>query len=224
MSLFDFIEQPPDEQELPNLPASNHVAKQEHAGHRQADPAPPLHKQPRTQQPGADLANRPPRKVEKFNFLKPCPLCHGRDFIYGQNGGFFCIQCQPGHKGTLVSANGAERESTLDNELKTAHDTIQSPIFKEKGYFQAAFPWIMENLQALQAAGWTRPELFSRSRQRWPTGSWGVAWLGVWVHDDLRVSVGPKGKLVFIFTSCGREIVQTARPSSQKSISKIDNS
>ncbi len=28
--------------------------------------------------------------------LKPCPLCHGYDFIHGYRGGYFCITCQPG--------------------------------------------------------------------------------------------------------------------------------
>ena len=36
--------------------------------------------------------------------LKPCPLCHGRDFIHGIRGGYFCIVCQPGQNGDLVKA------------------------------------------------------------------------------------------------------------------------
>ncbi|HHL33968.1 MAG TPA: hypothetical protein ENJ30_06350 [Desulfobulbaceae bacterium] len=36
--------------------------------------------------------------------LKPCPLCHGRDFIHGIRGGYFCIVCQPGQHGELVKA------------------------------------------------------------------------------------------------------------------------
>jgi len=27
--------------------------------------------------------------------LKPCPLCHGVDFIHGHDGGYFCRICQP---------------------------------------------------------------------------------------------------------------------------------
>lgn len=37
-------------------------------------------------------------------FLKPCPLCHGRDFIHGIRGGYFCVNCQPGQHGELVKA------------------------------------------------------------------------------------------------------------------------
>ena len=36
--------------------------------------------------------------------LKPCPLCHGRDFIHGTGGGYFCVNCQPGQHGELVKA------------------------------------------------------------------------------------------------------------------------
>ena len=27
--------------------------------------------------------------------LKPCPICHGVDFIHGNDGGYFCRICQP---------------------------------------------------------------------------------------------------------------------------------
>jgi len=36
--------------------------------------------------------------------LKPCPLCHGRDFILGIRGGYFCVNCQPGQHGKRVKA------------------------------------------------------------------------------------------------------------------------
>ncbi len=30
--------------------------------------------------------------------LKPCPICHGRYFIHGSRGGYFCTICQPDAK------------------------------------------------------------------------------------------------------------------------------
>ncbi len=27
--------------------------------------------------------------------LNPCPICHGVDFIHGNDGGYFCKVCQP---------------------------------------------------------------------------------------------------------------------------------
>ena len=42
--------------------------------------------------------------------LKPCPLCGGRDFIHGMQGGYFCITCQPNVRpGTPVRAGSVRQ-------------------------------------------------------------------------------------------------------------------
>ena len=44
-------------------------------------------------------------KGKRVDWLKPCPLCMGKDFIHGVNGGYFCKACQP-RTGEAVRAGG----------------------------------------------------------------------------------------------------------------------
>ncbi len=46
-------------------------------------------------------------RPEPLKFLKPCPICRGRNFIHGKKGGFFCATCQPGIEGIPVRAMGS---------------------------------------------------------------------------------------------------------------------
>ncbi|BCO08794.1 hypothetical protein GF1_11700 [Desulfolithobacter dissulfuricans] len=86
--------------------------------------------------------------------------------------------------------------------------------------FHAAFPWLMEHLPELLAAGWTRPELFRRDKTAWPVGRWGVAWLSVWSKKNLTIALGVQGELTFSFPSSGRQIVQRTYPATEKKSSK----
>lgn len=45
--------------------------------------------------------------------LKPCPICNGRDFVNGKQGGYFCKNCQPGIKGTSIKAGGERFKPTI---------------------------------------------------------------------------------------------------------------
>jgi hypothetical protein len=50
--------------------------------------------------------------------LKPCPLCHGRDFIHGHKGGYFCIICQPSARpGDPVKAGGYRAKNANDTKM-----------------------------------------------------------------------------------------------------------
>ncbi|MCF8056544.1 MAG: hypothetical protein K9K37_07885 [Desulfocapsa sp.] len=160
-------------------------------------------------------------KQEKLNFLKPCSLCSGREFISKPQGGFFCTQCQPGAVGIPVTAGG-EREvpvSTDEPALFPANDKGSAKPDRrnkekqnQQANFKAAIPWIQTHLEELQATGWTRPALFRRGKHKWPIGNWGLAWVAPWNRDNLKIAIGVEGKLIFIFSSSGRRIAQTAIP------------
>lgn len=170
-------------------------------------------------------------KPERLSFLRTCPLCNGKKFIYGNDGGFFCLVCQPGIMGTPVEAGGADRqqpdhEAVLqvvprENKQNTQRgsrlpETVKDTATKqERGHFAAAWPWIRSKLPELLAAGWTRAALFQRSKYRYPLG-WGIAWFSIWNQDALVVTTGKNGEIIFTFQSCGRTITQTARPPIKK--------
>jgi len=173
------------------------------------------------------------RRPERFSFLRPCPLCGGINFIFGNEGGFFCQVCQPGTIGTPVEAGGADRqlpdqEAVLqvgsgENEQNTFRGSRLSGTGKdtttkqERGHFAAAWPWINGNILELLAAGWTRAALLQRSKYRYPTG-WGIAWFPIWQQNALVVTIGKNGEIIFIFQVCGKTITQTARPPLKKMI------
>ena len=50
--------------------------------------------------------------------LKLCPLCNGREFIHGNQGGYFCRICQPDVRpGTPIRAGG-ERPVVADQKME----------------------------------------------------------------------------------------------------------
>ena len=56
--------------------------------------------------------------LEIVSGLKPCPLCHGRDFIHGHKGGYFCIICQPSARpGDPVKAGGYRAKNANDTKM-----------------------------------------------------------------------------------------------------------
>ena len=156
-------------------------------------------------------------KPEKLSFLRPCPICRGRNFIYGSAGGFFCAVCQPGIQGQPVEATGPERQPAgpehEGQEAEGLYSSCLRPeverIDQEKGNFAAAWPLLKEMMPALLAAGWSRAALLRRRKHR---GTRGVAWLPVWRKPALAVTVGGHGEIIFTFKSGDREIKQTAWP------------
>jgi len=165
---------------------------------------------------------RPAKGAEKLNFLRPCPLCNGRNFIFGKNGGFFCPTCQPGIPGTPVEAGGPDRQDSekeagfpLKSETGFPGSVKADTTDQERAYFATAWSWIKGNMPDLLKAGWTRAALLKRSKYRYPTG-WGIAWFQVWHQEGLVVTIGEKGKIIFSFFVCGKEITQTATPPLKK--------
>jgi len=92
MSLFDFIENEPDQAPEPTIPT-----RQPSRGSSKPD-----HQATTGQRPWK-------QKPERLKFLKPCPICQGNEFTHGNNGGFFCNHCQPGIKGHPVIALGCRQ-------------------------------------------------------------------------------------------------------------------
>ncbi len=233
MSFFDTIDrlsQPapgennPQTAPSPPGPADNTTPKQEQR-------APTPHRG-LTEESGRDLWQPTPaafakrdrilrRKPERLSFLGPCPICEGRAFIHIAGGGFVCRTCQPGFFGQPVEAAGPDRRrpEQHEHELPLANSTEVSappdPAAKQttgqrRTYFDAAWPWIKENMEILISVGWTRAGLVRRAKFRWPYGQWGVAWLPVWGKEGVAVAIGRKGEIVFTYSSGGRVITQSA--------------
>ena len=167
--------------------------------------------------PGPDRV-KPTRgkRIEKLSFLRPCPVCRGRSFTFGLNGGFFCRTCTPGVEGQPVEATGPDRdERTTERDpdlLTTIHVRNTERQAEAKLYFAAAWPWIREHLPDLLAAGWTRAGLLRRGKHRHPYGNWGVAWLPIWIEPSLSATIGLNGSILFRFLSKEQTIQQTASP------------
>jgi|GEM_PF-3593323 len=107
-----------------------------------------------------------------------------------------------------ADVNMIEPPESWEQHWENGHaDTLPD---REREYFRAGYAWIMDHLQELLAAGWTRPALFRRSKFRYPYGHWGAAWLSVWIKSNLQVRLGSRGDIVFTYPSGGRQIEQTA--------------
>lgn len=79
--------------------------------------------------------------------------------------------------------------------------------------WRAAREWITARLPELEAAGWTRRELFQAGRLRFPHGAWGMAWLSLWTKAGVEVSITHSGGITFSWIEAsGRTVTQTARP------------
>lgn len=164
---------------------------------------------------------KPAGKSEKLSFLRPCPLCEGRDFVLGSNGGFFCTVCLPETSGQPVEATGPDREKTdLNMSFQAAGMIDAMPrrsdkhqiTAQERENFNKAWPWIKERMPELLAGGWSRAALLRRGKFRHPSGNWGVAWLSVWKQPFLHVTIDNQGSIIFHFLSNERTIRQTSRP------------
>ena len=143
-------------------------------------------------------------KPEKLKFLKPCPICGGRDFIHGHKGGFFCISCQPGIEGLPVLALGYRKPPEKAKGLPCPTCGATTYGKEEKGFLLP---------DGTVTDGWTRPELFRRDSCVWPLRKWGLCWLPVWKKPNVKIKVEDSGRLIFSFTGVdGRRIEQTAFP------------
>ena len=147
-------------------------------------------------------------KVETLNFLKPCQICKGSEFIYGKNGGFFCRQCQPGQDGVQVLAGGSALCCDTGKSITKvygANDHVALPVGRlgkrtgdECRYFRVSYPWIQENINQLLHCGWTRRGLFGRTKLRYPCGPWGLSFSHCWAWGEyMTVEIDHRGAVVF---------------------------
>jgi hypothetical protein len=164
------------------------------------------------------------RKPERLSFLSPCPDCGGREFMHLEGVGFQCRTCQPWNVGYPVLATGpVDRVETVNTELLPAGENTAAPAppqarkihpnEEQLASFLVAWAWIKENRAALLVAGWTMAALVRRAKCRCPYGAWGVAWLAVWnKQEQLAVTIGRRGEIVFSYQSNNRTIMQAAKP------------
>ena len=155
---------------------------------------------------------------EELSFLRPCPTCQSRHFTYGKNGGFFCNTCQPGIAGSPAYATGHDRLNVYAVETTTTQSPVQNvsaqirKTNQKAECFKIGFPWILAHLEELLAVGWTKPELFRRSRHRWCVGNWGLAWVNTWTRPGVIIAIEEKGRVSFTFKSGSSTITQAAYP------------
>lgn len=172
----------------------------------------------------------------RLSFVQPCPVCGCRYFRFVSETGFHCAGCYPNHQGRPIFAAGSgkgearspgprfiscatEAESAGEADPAGAQNQPDPPAVPaerssrgELSRFQAGLPWVREHLEQLLSLGWTRAELFRRSRHRWPLGPWGLTWLFPIDQPGLAVEIGPAGEVVFIYPSNGRTIRQAVYP------------
>lgn len=87
---------------------------------------------------------------------------------------------------------------------------VVPPTANDQAAFRAGFLWLNPNLSDLRAAGWTRPELFRRNRNRR-----GLAWLPLWADPDVTPALTAGGAVQFTIRRRDRTCIQTARPQSR---------
>ncbi len=150
-----------------------------------------------------------------IDWLKPCPLCNGRNFIHGHKGGFFCEVCQPGARpGQAVRAEGKPRKQHAEEEEASPVRSISQSGVNHQ-YLATAHAWISSHRQALHAAGWTSPELYRRNKSK------GIAWMEIWKKPGLEIVINDDGTIAFRFlTATGQSITQIARPQQQNNKEK----
>lgn len=121
-----------------------------------------------------------------------------------------------------IAGDEDEKQETLCEELVSVYP-VETVATQRKAYYEIlpleaqrafdhGFQWVQAHRQELIAAGWTAPELFRRSKFRYSVGSWGVAWLSVWLKPGLSVSFNDDGKIIFTLRRGERTVVQSVRP------------
>ena len=151
------------------------------------------------------------KSIDRLKFLKPCTRCGGRNFTHCRYTGFFCSDCHPEVIGDLAYALGNPDQPTGKPQKKRSGQICPTKTEAERT-FAAGSPWVFKNKAALLAAGWTRSELFRRSRIRYPAGNWGLAWLSVWLRPGVQARLTKKGAVKFHFVANDRKITQSASP------------
>lgn len=80
-----------------------------------------------------------------------------------------------------------------------------------------ALAWLLEHRLALDAAGWTRAELYRRNKSKQ-----GIAWLKLWDMAFILVYLHTDGVIEFECSRGGRDFFQTARPTSMSTVPFTD--
>lgn len=115
---------------------------------------------------------------------------------------------QEGQLGSTESPMRMDAEGSATEPVSCGGKRI-SPTMAES--YRAGRKWILPNLASLEAAGWSRADLFRIGRLRYPYG-WGLAWSGKWTDPKVSAALGKSGQVEFSLQEHGRTITQTARP------------
>nr|WP_243360947.1 hypothetical protein [Fundidesulfovibrio terrae] len=106
------------------------------------------------------------------------------------------------HKTEIMAELRGDTERTL---VRVREEQPREPSRRRKWMtpdlvenFKAARPWLLEHLEALLVAGWTRDELFRVHKPLGHTLGWGVAWLSGWRNAD-HVELQPNGWIAYHF-------------------------
>jgi hypothetical protein len=90
--------------------------------------------------------------------------------------------------------------TTQSQPQKTAGRNVKLPS-------PVALSWLLEHRQALDDAGWTREELYSRKKYQT-----GIVWFGLWEEAFSMAYLHEDGTIEFECSMNGRDFFQTARP------------
>lgn len=161
------------------------------------------------------LLKVPAKPVVVNPHLNPCYSCDGLELINGDNGGFFCMVCQPYIRPGVPVVAGRKRLATdikgddprwcalADGNEKSGRSAREKPTAS----FMIAHKWIIEHRQDLRSFGWTAAELYRGNKSR------GIAWLKIWDQPNLQVSIPQNGSIVFQYINeTGTSITQIAFP------------
>lgn len=88
--------------------------------------------------------------------------------------------------------------NVIAGNLRRPQTKLPSPV---------ALLWLLEHREALDKAGWMRPELYRRNKSKR-----GIAWLELWDKPFFMAYLHDSGVIEFECNINGRDFFQTARP------------
>ncbi|MBU1247224.1 MAG: hypothetical protein KKB70_00885, partial [Proteobacteria bacterium] len=84
-------------------------------------------------------------------------------------------------------------------------------VRKGKARWRVARAWLLERIDRLLAAGWTRLELFAAGTTAYPYG-WGLAWWGFMTDPTKELELTSEGWVQIRIQTSRGEVLQCARP------------
>jgi TubC N-terminal docking domain len=98
----------------------------------------------------------------------------------------------------LIDLSEMTQSSVVTSNIRSTSINLPSPI---------ALAWLLEHRDALDKAGWTRPELYRRNKSKRS-----IAWLKLWDMPFLQVYLHDSGVIEFECSINNRDFFQTTIP------------